>query len=120
MFEYVIFTFLVCLKYLMLRTTYNNIYHYSPSTDFEVHRNWKSITTSLSIEKWYYDETSVWTLDYPPLFAYMEYILGMISKHIDPRITELNNLDYKGGLCIYYQRATVLLGDIVLFYSLKR
>ena len=93
---------------------------YSQSTDFEVHRNWKAITTSLPIDKWYFDSGSIWTLDYPPLFAYMEYILGMISKLFDKNITVLSNYNYGNWSCKCYQRSTVLIGDILLFFALKK
>jgi alpha-1,3-glucosyltransferase len=75
----------------------------------------------LDISRWYYDETSEWTLDYPPLFAYMEFVLGKIAKFVDPKITDITNLNYKATECIVFQRLTVvLLGDIVLFFALRR
>eukprot|EP00835_Amoeboradix_gromovi_P003900 NODE_277_length_11973_cov_0.221895.p2 type:complete len:461 gc:universal NODE_277_length_11973_cov_0.221895:4640-3258(-) len=95
------------------------------STDFEVHRNWLSITTSLPIDKWYYDSTSEWTLDYPPLFAYFQSILGYAAiylqylldfvnvKPLDLEMLNLNHLNYSSRETIFYMRMTVLCSEIL-------
>jgi len=111
MIDIIIFFIIIIIKIFLFPT--------SQSTDFEVHRNWKAITNSLPISKWYFYSKNKWTLDYPPLFAYMEYILGKLSKFFDPNITDLDSINYDSFICKTFMRGTVLLGDLFLFFSLK-
>jgi alpha-1,3-glucosyltransferase len=53
-------------------------------------------------------------LDYPPFFAYFEKLLSIPAFFIDPKIVDVNNLNYDAWSVIAYQRATVIVTELVL------
>lgn len=91
------------------------------STDFEVHRNWMAVTNKLKLREWYLDSTSEWTLDYPPFFAYFEWLLSQLV----PRIVRADgclDLVAQGSFglpTVFYQRFSVIVSEVLLYVVLQ-
>lgn len=113
------------------------VYTYA-STDLDVHTNWMAITHTHHFKDWYGDHASpsVWTLDYPPLFAWFEYGLAKVAW-LFPALRPFLNVGSAGagadtgdigtdpsyatcGLhtaCLLYQRLSVISSEFLLFAS---
>lgn len=81
--------------------------------NIQVHRNWMAITFSKKLSEWYYENTSEWTLDYPPFFAYFEWLLAQGAHKIGLKNSlEISEKPIMNDGILYYQRFTVILSDI--------
>ena len=87
------------------------------STDYEVHRHWKALTHSLNFSEWYTDKSSEWSLDYPPFFAFWEWMMGVVGGWVDPGMLEISSHKYSSWDSLLFMRCSVVFWDIVLIAS---
>jgi hypothetical protein len=57
-------------------------------------------------------------LDYPPFFAYFEWMLSQAAAYVDSGLLNVKDLGYDNWQTIYFQRATVIVTELVLVYAL--
>ena len=67
----------------------------------------------------FFQNTSEWTLDYPPLFAWFEYGLSQAAVHFDRGMLVVENLNYASPATILFQRLSVVFADLVFIYAVK-
>lgn len=85
--------------------------------DFEAQRHWKEVTVNLPIPAWYSYSPDWWPLDYPPLTAYHENMLGRIASWYEPAAVSLDtSRGYESEFFRTYMRLTVLVSDLLVYY----
>ncbi|OTF70792.1 dolichyl pyrophosphate Glc1Man9GlcNAc2 [Euroglyphus maynei] len=76
-----------------------------------------AITYNKPLSEWYSESTSKWTLDYPPFFAYFEYILAYWAKFFDENMLQIRQDPYMSSKTLLYMRLTVIMSDLVYYYG---
>lgn len=90
------------------------------STDLEVHRWWMALTRARPMAAWYTDAASVWTLDYPPLFAYFERGLAAAAAAAHPPMVDPARHGYDAPEALLFMRLSVVCTDVLLIYAVFR
>ena len=84
------------------------------STDMEVHRHWLALTAGRPLRDWYWDTTSTWSLDYPPLFAYVTRGLAAVARLVAPEVLTLSATAVESPRVIAFMRASAVASDSIL------
>lgn len=80
-----------------------------------------AITYNLPIKDWYYDETSKWTLDYPPLFATFEFLLSIVAHLLNlDQVLQLTASQVRTETSITFQKLTVIFSDLAYYIAVYK
>lgn len=94
------------------------------STDFDIHRNWLAITHNLPLSEWYTEDTAKdWTLDYPPFFAWGQWLTSLPAVFFADSNNELLDVvphSLRDVSVTYYMRSTVIISDAFLYWVLLK
>lgn len=79
-------------------------------------------TFNLPMKKWYFDQTTQWTLDYPPLFAAFEFFLALVASilNLDDALELTENSAVRTEQIIVYQKTTVIISDLIYYYAIYK
>lgn len=79
------------------------------------------MTYTLPLREWYTDTTNHWTLDYPPLFAYFEALLGHAAHALGvDEATQLTAKNPRTPRLLVFMRLTVMISDALLVFGVAR
>jgi alpha-1,3-glucosyltransferase len=87
--------------------------------DYEAQRHWKEITVNQPISSWYEAprEGAWWPLDYPPLTAYHELMLGKISEWYEPAsVANSTSYGYESDTHRSFMRLSVVASDLLSYF----
>ena len=71
------------------------------------------------MKDWYFENRLVHTLDYPPFFAYFEWLISQVVVRIDSDIVDMDKEIFSMRIVIL-QRASVIVSDLLMVYACYR
>jgi len=85
--------------------------------DYEAQRHWMEITVNLTPQQWYTVDADYWPLDYPPLTAYHEWIMGIMSWWFEPESVEsYTSRGYETNSHRQIMRMSVVISDFLVYF----